>query len=95
MRGGWGLIVRGFAIACLGASASMLYIVGLSAGYVGRFSLAAIALILGALGAFGFYRLIGSYLDALDQRERSEISVMSSRVAADAGVDSVAVKHPK
>lgn len=64
----WGLIGRGFAIAILGAGASILYIVGLSAIFVGRFPLAATTLALSVVGAVGFYRFVGSYLDVLDRR---------------------------
>jgi hypothetical protein len=77
MSQGWGLIVRGFAIATLGASASMLYIVGLSAIFVGRFPLAATTLAFSVAGAVGFYRLIGRYLDVLDQRVEDNQSGMN------------------
>ncbi|MBA3483633.1 MAG: hypothetical protein H0T51_17635 [Pirellulales bacterium] len=89
----WGLIARGFAIAALGASASMLYIVGLSAIFVGRFSLAATALAIAVVGAVGFRRLVGSYLDVLDQRLGDDLGAMNNRVAADASVGSVAAEH--
>ena len=92
----WGLIARGFAVACLGASASMLYIVGLSAIFVGRFSLAATALAIAVVGAVGFHRFVGSYLDVLDQRVGDERSAMNNCVAAEAGEgESVAAQQCK
>ena len=84
----WGLIARGFAIAGLGASASMLYIIGLSAIFVGRFAVAAAALAAAVAGAVAFRRLVGGYLDILDQRVGAEIesSDMSSRGTAGPGI---------
>jgi hypothetical protein len=68
MNSDWMLIARGFFVAALGSGASMLYIVGLSAGYVGRFLLAGWSLGLALLLAVLFRRFLKYYLDALDQR---------------------------
>jgi hypothetical protein len=91
----WGLIARGFAVAGLGASASMLYIVGLSAIFVGRFSLAAAALAIAIVGAVGFQRFVGSFLDVLDARVGDEQIAMNNRGAAKAGGESGAAEHTK
>jgi hypothetical protein len=82
MTNEWGLIARGFAIAGLGAIASMLYIVGLSAIFVGRFPLAATALAIAVVGAVAFHRLVGSYLDVLDRR-------VGEQSTAETGAESV------
>jgi membrane protein implicated in regulation of membrane protease activity len=68
MRSDWGLIARGLMIASLGAGASMLYIVGLSAFYVGRYTLAIWTLAGALMTAVLFHRLLTPYLDSLDRR---------------------------
>jgi membrane protein implicated in regulation of membrane protease activity len=64
----WALIAIGFVVATLGAAASMLYIVALSAAYVGKFGLAAGLLMFALVLALAFRRTLGPYLDRLDQR---------------------------
>jgi hypothetical protein len=68
MNNDWTLIVRGFAIAALGAVASMLYIVGVSAAYVGRSGVSGASLAAAVLLAMLFHRTLSPYLDALDRR---------------------------
>ena len=82
MSNDWTLVFRGFAVAGIGACATILYIVGISAAYIGRFTLSIAAMVVGAVLAFAFLRLIGSYLDAIDQREAAETSQMKPRVEA-------------
>jgi hypothetical protein len=84
----WGLIARGFAIAGLGAIASMLYIVGLSAIYVGRFSVAAASLAAAVAGAVAFGWFVGGYLDILDERATAGLDSESvnSRGATESGI---------
>jgi hypothetical protein len=95
MSSEWGLIVRGFAIAALGAIASMLYIVGLSAIFVGRFSLAVALLAIAVLGAIAFRRLVGSYLDVLDERVGGGMGAINECMAAEARVESAAAEQTK
>ena len=78
----WRLIFQGFAVAALGAGASMFYILGLSAIFVGRFPLAATTLAIAIAGAVGFHRLVGRYLDTLDQRLEDELGASNNRGAA-------------
>lgn len=66
MSGGWSLIVRGFAIAALGAGATAFYIVGASWLYIGRAIPGGVALAGALLGGIAFKRLLGPYLDLLD-----------------------------
>ncbi|MCC6494407.1 MAG: hypothetical protein IT424_15460 [Pirellulales bacterium] len=68
MQRQWGLIANGFVVAGLGAAASMLYIVSLSAAYVGRYALAAGAIAAGLAGAWLFRILLPPYLDQLEAR---------------------------
>jgi hypothetical protein len=68
MTSDWKLIGRGFGIAGLGASATMLYIVGVSGAYVGRYATGAGALAGACLLALLFRRRLGRYLDTLDAR---------------------------
>jgi hypothetical protein len=68
MNSDWTLIVRGFTIATLGAVASMLYIVGVSAAYVGRSGVSGATLAAAVLLALLFHRTLSPYLDALDRR---------------------------
>ena len=82
MSSDWTLVFRGFAVAGIGACATILYIVGVSAAYIGRYALSIAAMVIGAVLAFAFLRLIGSYLDAIDQREAAETSQMKQRVEA-------------
>jgi chromosome condensin MukBEF MukE localization factor len=82
MSSDWALVFRGFAVAAMGACSTILYIVGISAAYIGRFTLSIVAMVIGAVLAFGFLRLIGSYLDAIDQREAAETLQMKPRVGA-------------
>ena len=76
MSGDWALIVRGFFIASIGAASTILYIVAISAAYVGRFSRSAASAAVGVALGVAFLRSIGAYLDAIDQRERTESSKM-------------------
>jgi hypothetical protein len=82
MSSDWRLVFRGFAVAGIGACATILYIVGLSAAYIGKFTLSIAAMAIGAVLAFAFLRLIGPYLDAIDQREAAETTQMKPRVEA-------------
>ncbi len=68
MNDEWALIAKGFIVAGLGAAASMLYIVALSAAYVGRYQLGVVMTIAGIVLAWQFKRLLAPYLDALDER---------------------------
>ena len=68
MKSEWKLIAVGFGIAGIGSVSAMLYIVGLSALYIGRFAVGAAALIAACVAAFLFRRYLGSYLDTLDAR---------------------------
>jgi membrane protein implicated in regulation of membrane protease activity len=69
----WALIAKGFIVAGLGAAASMLYIVALSAAYVGRYPLAFVMTIAGIVLAWLFKRLLAPYLDALDERTSAAV----------------------
>jgi hypothetical protein len=64
----WALIGKGFIVAGLGAAASMLYIVALSAAYVGRYPLAVVTAIAGIVLAWLFKVMLAPYLDVLDER---------------------------
>ena len=72
MTSDWKLIGGGFGIAGLGASATMLYIVGVSGVYVGRYAAGAGALAAACLLALLFRRWLGRYLDTLDARAGSD-----------------------
>lgn len=72
MSGDWSLIFRGFFVAVIGATSTILYIVAISAAFVGRFALAGAGVAAGVVLAIAFLRLIGGYLDAVDQREARE-----------------------
>lgn len=76
MNGDWSLIGRGFLIASVGAASTILYIVAVSAAYVGRFSISAASAAMGAVLGVAFLRAIGPYLDAIDRRESAESSQM-------------------
>lgn len=76
MNGDWSLIFRGFFVAIIGASSTILYIVSISGAFVGRFALAGAAGAAGVGLAVTFLRLIGGYLDAIDQREAREAAQM-------------------
>jgi hypothetical protein len=68
MTSDWKLIGSGFVIAGIGAVATMLYIVGISGLYIGRYAAGVMAL--GCAGALAliFYRYLGRFLDTLDLR---------------------------
>jgi len=68
MTSDWKLIGGGFGIAGLGASATMLYIVGVSGVYIGRYAAGAGALAAACLLALAFRQYLGRYLDTLDAR---------------------------
>lgn len=68
MSSDWKLIGVGFVIAGLGSSATMLYIVGISGLYVGRYAAGAIALGTAFVLAMAFRRYLGAFLDTLDAR---------------------------
>jgi hypothetical protein len=89
----WRLIFQGFAVAAVGASASMFYILGLSAVFVGRFPLAATTLAIASAGAIGFHQLVGRYLDTLDQRLGDDLGASNHRVAAQDGGEAGAADH--
>lgn len=76
MSGDWALIIRGFVIAGTGAVSTILFIVALSAAYVGRFSISVASAATGAVLGVAFLRAIGSFLNAIDRRERIEASQM-------------------
>ena len=76
MSGDWALIIRGFVIAGTGAVSTILFIVALSAAYVGRFSISAACAATGAVLGVTFLLAIGSFLNAIDRRERTEASQM-------------------
>jgi hypothetical protein len=67
----WALIAKGFIVAGLGAAASMLYIVALSAVYVGRYPLAVVLTVAAVTLAWFFKRLLAPYMDLLDARTSS------------------------
>jgi hypothetical protein len=68
MTSDWKLIGTGFVIATTGAVATMLYIVGLSGVYIGRYVGGAVALGIACILALIFRRYLGRYLDVLDAR---------------------------
>ena len=68
MTSDWKLIGLGFAIAGIGAVATMLYIVGISGLYIGRYTVGVIALGCGGVLAIIFFRYLGRFLDTLDLR---------------------------
>jgi hypothetical protein len=68
MTSDWKLIGVGFVIAAIGSAATMLYIVGMSGLYVGRYAAGAIALGSACVLALIFRRYLGLFLDTLDAR---------------------------
>ena len=68
MTSDWKLIGCGFVIASVGAVATMLYIVGISGLYVGRYAAGVIALSCAVILALIFHRYLGRFLDTLDLR---------------------------
>ena len=68
MSSDWKLIGAGFCIAGLGSAATMLYIVGVSAVYIGRYAVGGGALAAACVIALAFRRFLGRYLDTLDAR---------------------------
>ena len=68
MTSDWKLIGSGFVIAGIGAVATMLYIVGLSGLYIGRYAAGILALSCAGALALIFYRYLGRFLDTLDLR---------------------------
>lgn len=81
MSSDWTLVFRGFAVAGMGACGPFfVHIISRSAAYIGRYALSIAAMVIGAVLAFAFLRLIGFlYLDAINQREAAETSQMSDR----------------
>lgn len=67
----WTMIGKGLLVASAGAVALMFLIVGISAGYVGKFAVSITCLVLAVLLAMAFRTLLTPYLDSLDQRETS------------------------
>jgi hypothetical protein len=82
MTGEWKLIVRGFVVAALGAAALMLFIVALSAAYVGKFTISAVSILLACCLAFAFRSCLGPFLDVLDHRE-AEFSAQLTALRAE------------
>lgn len=70
MNGEWKMIAQGFAVAVAGAASAMLLIVGGSAIYVGKFTVAAASLATAGCLAIGFRIAVRWYLNALEQREQ-------------------------
>lgn len=68
MSSDWKLIAAGFGIAGLGSVATMLYIVGASAIYIGRYAVGGGALAAACVIAVVFRRRLGRFLDTLDAR---------------------------
>ena len=68
MTSDWKLIGVGFFIATTGAVATMLYIVGLSGLYIGRYAAGAVALGAACILTLVFRRYLGRYLDVLEAR---------------------------
>lgn len=64
----WAFITRGFIVASMGAGASILYIVAISAAYVGRFGLAGSTIAIAILLAVMFRSALDPYLESLDKR---------------------------
>ena len=79
MNGDWSLIFRGFFVAGIGATSTILYIIAISAAFVGRFTVAGAAIAAGVVLAIAFLRLIGGYLDAIDLHVARETSQMKSQ----------------
>ena len=79
MNGDWSLIFRGFFVAGIGATSTILYIMAISAAFVGRFALAGAAVAMSVVLAIAFLRLIGGYLDAIDLRMEKNTSRMKSQ----------------
>ena len=71
MTSDWKLIGVGFVIAGIGAVATMLYIVGISGLYIGRYATSIIALSSAGVLALIFFRYLGRFLDTLDARAGS------------------------
>lgn len=71
MTSDWKLIRNGFVIAGIGSVATMLYIVGMSGLYIGRYAAGAIALGGACVLALIFRRCLVRYLDILDTRAGS------------------------
>jgi hypothetical protein len=68
MTSDWKLIGAGFGIAGLGSVATMLYILGASAVYIGRYAVGGGALAAAFVIALLFRRYLGRFLDTLDAR---------------------------
>ena len=68
MTSDWKIIGTGFVIAGLGSAATMLYIVGISGLYVGRYVAGVVALSAACVLALIFRRCLGLFLDGLDAR---------------------------
>lgn len=73
----WTLVFRGLFIASVGAVSTILYVISISAAYVGRFSLSVFMIAIGSILAWGFLRMIGAYLDGIDRREAAEAAAMN------------------
>jgi hypothetical protein len=67
MNGDWRLIGQGLALATLGAGGSMLYIIALSAYYIGRYWTANFSSIAAIGAAAVFLRLLPGYLAAIER----------------------------
>jgi len=80
MSSDWGMIARGFVVASLGAGASMLYIVSLSALFVGRYTLAIWTMAAALVMAVLFQQFLTPYLNALDRRAGTNDPIDSSHL---------------
>ncbi|MBA3481175.1 MAG: hypothetical protein H0T51_05100 [Pirellulales bacterium] len=79
MNGEWKLIGYGFGVATVGAVASMSFIVGVSALYVGKFTIGVWSLVAAGCLAIAFLTSLRPYLNALDRR----LSATPSDLAAE------------
>jgi hypothetical protein len=89
MNGEWKMIGQGFAVAVAGAASAMLLIVGGSALYVGKFTIAVASLATAGCLAIGFRTAVRWYLNALEQREKDFIIAVEadSRQKRTANID--------
>ena len=73
LNSAWTMIGKGLFVASTGAVASMLMIVGISAGYVGKFTISMGCFVLATCLAIAFRTTLRPFLDSLDQREADSI----------------------
>ena len=85
MNGEWKMIGQGFIVAVMGATASMLFIVAVSAAYMGKFAIGVASIIVASCLAVGFRSCLRPFLDALDRREAEFTSHVGAHRREDSG----------